>query len=116
MKRIHYLTILLIIIAICCSSPKSKQPVQSEEIDTSSLVKLEITIQGMSCHGCAQTIQGAISELPGVKSAEASYSFKNAVVEFNPEITDTAAIYEAIEQAGYLPLHLSNNLIDSLAI
>lgn len=62
---------------------------------------IEVSIGGMTCTGCEQTIQAGITKLDGIKSVKASHVTGNAMVEFFPGITDTVKIKEAITGTGY---------------
>ena len=62
---------------------------------------IEVSIGGMTCTGCEQTIQAGIGKLEGIKSVKASYVAGNALVEFYPGITDTVKIKTAITGSGY---------------
>ena len=64
--------------------------------------KIEVSIQGMSCTGCEQTIQSGISKLEGVTSVKADYKKGMADIVYYPEITDTASIRSAITSTGYI--------------
>jgi len=65
-------------------------------IDTTTL-KLE----GMSCAGCANAIEKAISSVSGVEQCEVNFAAEQATVQFNPEQTTVETIQGAVEDAGY---------------
>ncbi|AGB39671.1 heavy metal translocating P-type ATPase [Natronococcus occultus] len=60
---------------------------------------LEIT--GMSCATCSGSVEDAVGELEGVASVSANYATDEGTVEYDPAETSLAAIYDAIEAAGY---------------
>lgn len=62
---------------------------------------IEVSIGGMTCTGCEETIQSGISKLEGIKSVKASYVTGNALVEYYSGVTDTVKIKEAITGSGY---------------
>ncbi|WP_017741023.1 heavy metal translocating P-type ATPase [Scytonema hofmannii] len=62
---------------------------------------LEVVVNGMDCADCARHVQQAIGKLPGVKSVDALWSSKKAVVRFDSTQVDEAAIHKAVETAGY---------------
>ncbi len=62
---------------------------------------IEVSIAGMTCTGCEQTIQTRVGDLSGVKSVKASYVTGKALVEYFPQITDTVKIKESITGSGY---------------
>lgn len=65
------------------------------------MVKQRFRIEGMHCVGCALTIDGALEDLPGVKSASTNYARQTADVEYDERRVDAARILAAIEAAGY---------------
>ncbi|TQQ78998.1 heavy metal translocating P-type ATPase [Halonotius roseus] len=60
-----------------------------------------LDITGMSCANCSATIEDAVGALDGVQSASANYATDEATVEYDPEAVSLAAIYDAIDDAGY---------------
>ena len=67
-------------------------------------MKQRFQIQGMHCVGCAMTVDGAVEDLPGVKSANTNYARQTADVEFDEKKVTATQIIAAIEQAGYKAL------------
>ncbi|WP_254766152.1 heavy metal translocating P-type ATPase [Salinilacihabitans rarus] len=63
-----------------------------------------ITVMGMSCATCSETVGEAVAELPGVVRADVNFASDEARVEYNPDDASLSAIYEAIEGAGYEPV------------
>ena len=61
--------------------------------------RLDVT--GMSCANCSATVGDAVESIDGVTRADANYATDEASVEYDPEVTSLAAIYDAIEDAGY---------------
>jgi Cu+-exporting ATPase len=60
-----------------------------------------LDITGMSCANCSASVSDAVGSLDGVSRADANYATDEATVEYDPEATSLAAIYDAIESAGY---------------
>jgi Cu+-exporting ATPase len=60
-----------------------------------------LDITGMSCANCSATVGDAVESMDGVTRADANYATDEATVEYDPEATSLAAIYDAIENAGY---------------
>ncbi|EJN60106.1 heavy metal translocating P-type ATPase [Halogranum rubrum] len=65
---------------------------------------LSVGITDMTCANCSQTVESAVSKVPGVVSVDANYATDEAQVRYNPAATDRDAIYDAIEDAGYSPV------------
>ena len=73
------------------------------------MIKKRFQIQGMHCVGCAMTIDGALEDLPGVRSASTNYARQIADVEYDDRQVSEAQIVEAIREAGYQGQALPNN-------
>ena len=94
----RFILIFLVLAATACSGGKKKQ-VKEEVIKDPSVI--EVSIGGMSCTDCEQTIQTRVGALEGIKSVKASYTAGNAIVEYYPDRVDSAKIREAIIGSGY---------------
>lgn len=57
-----------------------------------------ISVDGMSCEHCEQTIEEALHDVAHVSDARADRETETATVEGDP---DTAALVQAVEEAGY---------------
>lgn len=64
-------------------------------------MKKQFQIQGMHCVGCAMTVDGALEDLPGVKSATTHYARQVAEVEYDEKLVTEAQIIDAVQAAGY---------------
>lgn len=62
---------------------------------------IEVSIGGMTCTGCEQTIQASVGKLDGIKSIKASHTAANALIEYYPSLVDSLKIKEAINGSGY---------------
>jgi Cu+-exporting ATPase len=62
-----------------------------------------IEIDGMSCANCSATVEDAVGDLDGVESVSVNAATDEGRVDYDPEVTDLATIYEAISDAGYEP-------------
>jgi len=60
-----------------------------------------IGIGGMSCAGCAITIEKALNRLPGVKLARVNFAAEEAVVEFDPKVTPISELKRTVTAVGY---------------
>lgn len=60
-----------------------------------------IQIDGMTCGGCAATVERVLKAQTGVNQAKVDLAAKTAAVEFDPTHTNLADLQAAIEDAGY---------------
>lgn len=62
---------------------------------------LVLTIDGMHCEGCAETIKGLLAVEDGVKATTVSFKEGRARVLYDPAAVDERKIAIAIEKDGY---------------
>lgn len=62
---------------------------------------LTVTIEGMHCDGCAETIKALLTLETGVKAVNVSYPERRARVLYDPATVDKARLVAAIEKVGY---------------
>lgn len=63
--------------------------------------KRSISILGMHCASCANTIEKALSKTKGVKKASVNFASEKATVEFDENETNEESLKEVINKAGY---------------
>ncbi len=61
---------------------------------------VDLTLEGMSCTACAETIQEALEALDGVEEASVNFSAETARVRHGPSVTPEQLV-EAVADAGY---------------
>ena len=61
---------------------------------------ITVTVTDMSCDGCEEIVEGAVSDVAGVESVEADHEAETVTVEGD---ADVEAVMEAIDFAGYTP-------------
>lgn len=62
---------------------------------------LSLPVAGMTCQGCANSIQKALREVEGIELAEVNFGSKSAHVELDPTRTSEAEVADAIRAAGF---------------
>ena len=97
---------ICVLVAIIAFASVGKIERSSVVVATSSDTKsetdrVEITIEGMYCSGCASGIKSMLKRTPGVVSAEVSFETKTAKVEYNPADISREKIVEVITNLGY---------------
>ncbi len=60
-----------------------------------------LPIAGLDCPDCAMKVETAIRRINGVAWASLNYATSNLIAEFEPQITNPAAIRRRIEEFGY---------------
>lgn len=62
---------------------------------------LVISIEGMHCDGCAETVTALLTVETGVKAVTVSYADGRARVLYDPAAADEAKLVAAVERGGY---------------
>ena len=68
---------------------------------TTNTDKINLKLRGMSCASCANSIENAINNVPGVESCNVNFGVQLAAIKYNPRQTSIKNIQQAIERAGY---------------
>jgi copper chaperone len=94
---------LLCILAItgCKNQLKDGNVTSGVEIDSTRLVTVKYSVEGMSCTGCENTINQAVMEIPGVTSATSSFTEKYTLVTFDSALVDMHQVKKAVDDKGY---------------
>ncbi len=62
--------------------------------------KKTLTVDGVTCHHCEMTVEKALLQLEGVKSAKADHQNKRVELQYKDDL-DLNEVREHIEKAGY---------------
>jgi len=90
----------------------SKDPVQPENINTPQREHAQaepapgprsviLSVRGMHCAACAQTVERALRAVPGVTDASVNFAAARARVTFDPRAAGVPDLIRAVESAGY---------------
>ena len=63
--------------------------------------EITLSVTGMTCGGCVNSVQKVLAALPGVQSAEVSLTPGQARVTFDPSKLKRAALVQAVVDAGF---------------
>jgi len=85
------------LLSVSCGGGKSPKAADTP----AATATIDLSIEGMTCTGCENTICSNIEKLPGVKSVTASHTQGNAIIEFDPGKVDTLKIKETVDALGY---------------
>jgi len=62
-----------------------------------------IKVTGMSCDGCAASLDKRLSAENGVQSAQVSFADGAAMVEFDPTVVSRERLNEVVRETGFSP-------------
>jgi len=65
---------------------------------------VHVDVTGMSCANCSDTVTSAVEDVEGVTEASVNFATDDASVTYDADETSLAAVYDAIESAGYTPI------------
>jgi len=63
--------------------------------------EITLSVTGMTCGGCVNSVQKVLTALPGVQSVEVTLTPGQARVTFDPSKLERAALVQAIVDAGF---------------
>ena len=69
--------------------------------EIANIEKINLKLRGMSCASCANSIEAAISNVPGVESCSVNFGVERATIKYNSRQTCIADIQKAVKEAGY---------------
>jgi len=100
-KQKLFATLILFVYALVAISCSGKNTKSEKETVPQEPSVIEVSIGGMFCLGCEQTIQTNVGKLEGIKSVKASFTVGNAIIEYLPGVVDTTKMKEAVIGSGY---------------
>lgn len=63
--------------------------------------EVKISVKGMTCHSCVKTIEQGMSNHCGVQAIKVSLKNEEAVIQYDPSLTDPGTLREAIDDMGF---------------
>jgi copper chaperone CopZ len=96
-KSTVWILLSLMLLLASCGGGKSQK---AAEVPAPTAT-VELSIEGMTCTGCENTICANLEKLPGVKSVTASHTGGNAIIEYDPGKVDTIKMKETVDGLGY---------------
>lgn len=65
------------------------------------MTRTKLNVAGMTCSHCAHSVQSALEEVAGVRSARVDLESGTAVVEYDDARADPRELTTAVADAGY---------------
>ena len=65
------------------------------------MTTLTLNIGGMTCGGCVKSVTKVLEALDGVEKTEVSLENANAVITYDADKIQAAALIEAVEDTGF---------------
>jgi P-type Cu+ transporter len=73
---------------------------------------ITLKLRGMSCAGCASSIEQAIKSVPGVIECNVNFGMEQASIQYDSHQTSLATIQQAVDAAGYQALPLPEMAVE----
>ena len=64
-------------------------------------MKIEISVEGMTCGGCVKSVERALTHHTGVTAATASLKDNRVSIEFDAAAVSRAQLEQTIRKAGF---------------
>lgn len=77
-------------------------------VDKSKIQQVKLNISGMDCQACSQTINLALSKIPGVLQYKTSYEDANSLVKFDKSKISIDTIVNVVNETGYKVVGITN--------
>ncbi len=95
---------MLSVVLISCNQTNTgttndNAPAVSDAIENIKTIELNVT--GMTCTGCENTIETALTKIEGVASAEALHTKATTTVSFDSTKVDQELLTQTINNLGY---------------
>jgi P-type Cu2+ transporter len=86
------------------------------EVEGEALAESVLMVQGMYCAACADTVECALQDLPGVKSAQVHAATRRLTVRWDPAQTRMSSLAQVVGDTGYrlLPMHQALSISERL--
>lgn len=92
--KLLIVSLLVLIIAVSCGTKKAKiTPVANASI--------VLTVEGMSCTGCEETIQTALAKIDGVIDVKASHTDSVVKVSYDSTLVKVDQLGDEINKLDY---------------
>jgi len=65
------------------------------------MTSIEMTVKGMSCMGCVNSITRRLNSTPGVTSVSVSLDSGIASITYDDNVTDAGSLEKVIESLGF---------------
>ncbi|MDE3181855.1 MAG: mercuric transport protein MerTP [Bacteroidota bacterium] len=77
-------------------------------VNKNNLQQVKLNITGMDCQACSQTINLALSNVPGVLKYNTDYQQASSTVMFDQSKTTQQAIVKSVNETGYTVAGITN--------
>lgn len=102
MKSLFFVVLIAALISGCAGKTTSTDNAAQATATAVANKTVTLAVEGMTCSGCENTVQEAVTKIAGISSIKASHLDSTAVVSFDSTLTSIVAIGDVINEAGYV--------------
>lgn len=86
------------------------------EVQGHPMAESVLMVQGMYCAACADTVECALQDIPGVQSAQVHAATRRLTVRWDPQVTRISTLAQAVGRTGYrlLPMQQALSISERL--
>jgi mercuric ion transport protein len=102
-----FFCISIIAVALFACTPPAPPAVSADAkttdlvVNPDALIQMDVSVEGMTCTGCENTINTGVAEIAGVVEVKSSFQEGKTIVKFDSTQTNIEKISEAITEKGY---------------
>ncbi|WP_372752648.1 cation transporter [Labilibaculum sp.] len=102
MKKIIIVLFVTAFFVSCQSNTKkTKNDSKAETTQIVDYENIELSVTGMTCTGCENTIKNALKQIDGVAEIEASHTSGKVTIKVEKDKVSSEEIAQQIESIGY---------------
>lgn len=107
MKKIYQILFITLFLFSCNSASNQgiEKSDKTSETSVTAIKTIQLNVSGMTCEGCENSVETALTKLEGVKTAEASYVKKIASISYDSTKVSADLLTQTINDLGY---HVEN--------
>ncbi|WP_320019936.1 cation transporter [Labilibaculum manganireducens] len=101
MRKILIVVFAIAFLAACQSNTKKAESTKTETTQVVDYETMELTVTGMTCTGCENTIKNGLKQIDGVVEVEASHTNNKVTIKVEKDKVTHEEIAQQIEAIGY---------------
>ncbi len=102
MKRFLIIIFALALFSACQSNTKkTESESKAESTQVVELQELEMTVTGMTCSGCENTVKNGLKQIDGIVEVKASHKNNKVTIKVEKDKVSREEIAQQIETIGY---------------
>ena len=100
MKKLFFLLAIPLFVISCQSAGEQKSE-QEVQVAPENIQFVEISVEGMTCTGCENTVEKGVLSLEGVLDVEASHTAPGAIGKYEKTKANPEDLMAKCEERGY---------------